>query len=413
MADEHASVLTGETGRDSATLPPPPRYQRSNARRNLVIVAIVLVVSAGGIFLWRYLGSYESTDDAQVDAHLYPVSARVSGYVIQVNVDDNQYVQKGTVLAEIDPKDYQVAVEQAQANLASAEATAQSLNISVPITSVNASSQIKFAASGVEDAGAAISAAEHQLAAAHAQVEAAEATDVKAQDDLRRYKALVDKQEVSQQTYDQALAAAKASAASVAAARAYEAAAQQSVQQSHSRLGQSEASQESAQTGPQQVSLTQARARAAIADVQQKRAALEQAKLNLQYTQIAAPVSGEVNKSVVVGMNVQSGQQLLTIVPLEDVWITANFKETELRDMKVGQKTDIHVDSSGRTFKGHVDSIAGATGPLFSLLPPENATGNYVKIVQRIPVKIVLEPGENQDHQLRPGMNVVPDVYVR
>ena len=413
MADEHASVLTGEAGRDSATLPPPPRYKRSNARRNLLIAAIVLVAIVGGIFLWRYLGSYESTDDAQVDAHLYPVSARDSGYVIKVNVDDNQYVQKGTVLAEIDPKDYQVAVEQAQANLASAEATAQSLNISVPITSVNASSQLKFASSGVEDAGAAIAAAEHQLAAAHAQVEAAEANDVKAQDDLRRYKALVDKQEVSQQTYDQALAAAKASTASVAAARAYEAAAQQSVQQSHSRLGQSEATQESAQTGPQQVSLTRARARAAIADVEQKRAALEQAKLNLQYTQITAPVSGEVNKSVVVGMNVQSGQQLLTIVPLEDVWITANFKETELRGMKVGQKSDIHVDSSGRTFKGHVDSIAGATGPLFSLLPPENATGNYVKIVQRIPVKIVLEPGENQDHQLRPGMNVVPDVYIR
>lgn len=374
---------------------------------------IVLVVLVGGLFLWRYLGSYESTDDAQVDAHLYPVSARVSGYVIKVNADDNQYVQKGAVLVEIDPKDYEVAVDEAKANLASAEATAQSMNINVPITSVNASSQMKFTASGVEDAGAGIVAAEKQVAAAHAQLDAAEANDVKAQDDLRRYKALVDKQEVAAQVYDQAMAAAKTSAASVAAARNNEAAAEQAVQQARSHLGQSEASQQSAETGPQQVSSTRARARAAIANVQQKRAALEQAELNLQYTHIVAPISGEVNKTVVVGMNVQPGQQLLTVIPLEEVWVTANFKETQLRQMKVGQKSEIHVDSSGKTFKGHVDSIAGATGPLFSLLPPENATGNYVKIVQRIPVKIVLDPGENQDHQLRPGMNVVPDVYIR
>jgi membrane fusion protein (multidrug efflux system) len=317
------------------------------------------------------------------------------------------------VLVEIDPKDYEVAVEQAKANLANAEATAQSLNIDVPITTVNTSSQLKFATSGVEDAGAGITNAEKQLAAAQAQLDAAEANDVKAQADLRRYKALVDKQEVAAQVYDQALASAKSSTATVAAVRDNVAAGEQAVRQARSRLGQSEASQQSAETGPQQVSSTRARARAAIADVQQKRAALEQAQLNLQYTKIVAPVSGEVNKTVVVGLNVQPGQQLLTVVPLDEVWITANFKETQLRQMKVGQKSEIHVDSSGRTFKGHVDSVAGATGPLFSLLPPENATGNYVKIVQRVPVKIVLDPGENQDHQLRPGMNVVPDVYIR
>ncbi|MGA9898042.1 MAG: HlyD family secretion protein [Terriglobales bacterium] len=373
----------------------------------------VLVLIVGGVFLWRYLGSYESTDDAQVDVHLYPVSARISGYVITVNVNDNQYVQKGDVLVEIDPKDYEVAVEQAQANLASAEATAESLNITVPITSVSTSSQLSFSASDVQNANAGIMAAEAQLTAAQAQLQQAEANDVKAQDDLVRYKALVDKREVAEQVYDQALAAAKASTASVAAAHANEAAAQQAVRQAKSRLGESQANQRSAETGPQQVSSSQARARAAVGDVQQKRAALEQAQLNLGYTKIVAPISGEVNKTVVVGLNVQAGQQLLTVVPLEEVWITANFKETQLKHMRVGQKAEIDVDSSGRTFKGHVDSIAGATGPLFSLLPPENATGNYVKIVQRIPVKIVLEPGENRDHQLRPGMNVVPDVYVR
>jgi membrane fusion protein, multidrug efflux system len=386
---------------------------RSNSRRNRLIVIAVLVLVVGGLFLWRYLSSYESTDDAQVDVHLSPVSARISGYVIKVNVGDNQWVQKGDVLVEIDPKDYEVAVEQAQANLASAEATAESLNITVPITSVSTSSQLSFSASDVQNASAGISAAEAQLVAAHAQLEQAEANDVKAQDDLVRYKALVDKREVSDQIYDQALAAAKASTASVAGGHANEAAAQQAVKQAHDRLAQAEANQRSAQTAPQQVSSSQARARAAVADMQQKRAALEQAQLNLSYTKIVAPVTGEVTKTVVVGLNVQAGQQLLTVVPLEEIWITANFKETQLKHMQIGQKADISVDSNGRTFKGHVDSIAGATGPLFSLLPPENATGNYVKIVQRIPVKIVLEPGENRDHQLRPGMNVVPDVYLR
>ena len=388
------------------------RYPRTK-RRTALLILIPLFVVAGSILLWRYFASYESTDDAQVDVHLYPVSARVSGYVVKVNVTDNQYVQQGAVLVEIDPRDYQVAVDKARADLANAEATARSLNISVPITSVSTSSQLTFSASDVENANAGIIAAEKQLAAADAQVEEAQANDLKAQDDLTRYKRLVAHQNVSEQIYDQALAAAKASTAMVAAARANEAAAQQAVQQAKSRLSQAEANQRAAQTGPQQVASTHARALAAVADVQQKRAALEQAELNVQYTKIVAPVSGEVNKNVVVGLNVQPGQQLLTIVPLGQVWITANFKETQLKRMKPGQKVEVDVDANGRTYKAHVDSIAGATGPLFSVLPPENATGNYVKIVQRVPVKLVLDPGENRDHQLRPGMSVEPKVYLR
>jgi len=393
--------------------PPLHPYNPKKSRKRLILVVAGLAVIVGSAFLWRYLSSYESTDDAQVDVHLYPVSARISGYVIKVNVGDNQYVEKGAVLVEIDPTDYEVAVAQAKANLANAEATAQSLNITVPITSVSTDSQLEYTASDVQNASAGIVAAEKQLVAAHAQLDQAKANDVKAQDDLVRYKLLVDKKEVADQIYDQALAAAKASTATVAAAEANESAAEQAVQQARARLIAARANHRSAETGPEQVSSTKARARAAIADVEQKRAALDQALLNLQYTKIVAPVSGEVNKTVVVGLNVVPGQQLLTVVPLQDVWITANFKETQLRYMKVGQKAEIHVDSSGRTFKGHVDSVAGATGPLFSLLPPENATGNYVKIVQRVPVKIVLEPGENRDLQLRPGMNVVPDVYLR
>jgi membrane fusion protein, multidrug efflux system len=419
MLDEtsHPSVAEAdqELPRGKATAPQnkyPPDARRKRRRIFIILGAAVLVL-IGGTLLWRYLSSYESTDDAQVDVHLYPVSSRISGYVIAVNVGDNQYVEKGTVLVEIDPTDYEVALKQAQANLSNAEATAQSLNITVPITSVNTTSQLSFTASGIEDASAGVTAAERQLVAAHEQLAAAEANDVKAQDDLHRYKLLVDRREVSQQIYDQALAAAKSSTATVAAARASESAAEQFVRQAQSRLTQANANHQYAETGPQQVSSTKARVQAAIADVQQKRALLHQAELNLQYTKIIAPVSGEVNKTVVVGWNVAPGQQLLTVVPLPEIWITANFKETQMKHMRPGQPVEISVDSNGRTYKGRVDSIGGATGPVFSVLPPENATGNYVKIVQRIPVKIVLDPGENRDLQLRPGMSVEPKVYLR
>ena len=390
-----------------------PTTRREKRRRNLIIMAAVVVAVLAGLWLWRYLSSYESTDDAQADVHLYPVSARISGYVVRVNVDDNQWVEKGTVLVEIDPADYEIALAQAQANLANAEATAQSLNITVPITSVNSSSQLQFTASGIQDANAAVAATEKQLSAAHAQVEAAEAIDVKAQDDLRRYQQLVDKREVSQQIYDQALATAKSSTATVAGAHATELAAQQAVQQAQSRLAQATANHQYAETGPQQVSSTRARVRAAVADVEQKRALVEQAKLNLAYTKIMAPVSGEVNKTVVVGLNVQEGQQLLTVVPLDEVWITANFKETQLRGMNPGQSVTIYADSTGRKYRGHIDALGGATGSKFSLLPAENATGNYVKVVQRVPVRIVLEAGENSDHRLRPGMSVEPKVVLK
>jgi len=378
-----------------------------------LLIGGMLVVSVAGLFLWRHFSRYESTDDAQVDAHLHPVSARISGYVIRVNVADNQYVQKGTVLVEIDPKDYEVAVEQARADLATAEATAQSLHIDVPITSTNTSSQLQSTAADIENTQAGITAAEKQFAAAEAQLEQARANDVKAQNDLVRYKMLVDKDEVARQIYDSALAAARSSAAAVTAVHANAAAAQQAVEQARSRLVSAEASHRAAQTAPSQVAATRARAASAQAVVQQKQAALEQANLNLHYTRIVAPVNGQVTKNVVVGMNVVPGQQLLTVVPLEEVWITANFKETQLTRVCPGQRVEFYVDSNNRSYTGRVDSIAGATGPLFSLFPPENATGNYVKIVQRVPVKIVIDPGQNSDLQLRPGVNVVPKVYIR
>jgi membrane fusion protein, multidrug efflux system len=398
--------------------PPPPAGRkeeffrsRTSAGKYLVVVALILLV--GGFFFWRYLNTYESTDDAQVDGHLMPLSARISGYVLKVNVNDNQQVKAGDVLIEIDPRDYQTAADQARASLASAVANAQALNISVPITSVNTSSQTSAAAADVENENAGIKAAQQQYDAAQAQLAQAQANDVKAQNDLVRYKQLVDKQEVSQQQYDQAVASAKASTAAVASASAAAAAAAQQISQARSKLAQAEANYQGSQTGPRQVASSRARALSAEADVQQKQAALDQALLNLQYTKIVAPVDGVIMKSVEVGMNVQSGQQLLTIIPLDDVWITADFKETQLKYMRKGQSAEIKVDSTGRTYKGHVDSISGSSGARLSLLPPENATGNYVKVVQRVPVKIVLEPGENNDHLLRLGMSVEPKVWLK
>jgi len=388
-------------------------YPRRRSKKRWIVLLSIVVLAVAGAFFWHYLSGFESTDDAQVDVHLYPVSARIPGYVLKVDVGDNQWVNQGSTLVEIDPEDYEVALAKAQATLATSEATARSLNIDVPVSSADTSSQLKSTSSDIRDAEAAIQVSEKEAAAAHARVLEALAENVKAQDDVTRYRLLLAREEVPKQIYDHAYAAAATDVAAIAAAEADEAAAQQAVLEAHSRLTEAEAHYEDAEAGPQRVASTRARALAAMADVSQKRAAVEQAELNLGYTRIVAPVTGEVTKKVVVGLNVDPGEQLLTVVPLDRVWITANFKETQLKHMRVGQKARITLDSTGHTYSGHVDSIAGGTGPIFSLLPPENATGNYVKIVQRVPVKIVLDPGETRDHQLRPGENVEVKVYLR
>lgn len=399
----------------SAVQPAPRKrgFFESRPHARLILIVAVIAVAIAGFFLYRYFSSYESTDDAQIDGHLMPISARISGYVTNVYVNDNQYVTAGTVLVQIDPKDYQIALDQAEADLASARATAQAQNINVPITTETTSSQVSVAQANVENAQAGITAAQQQSDAAQAQLAEAQANNVKAQNDLNRYKDLVAKHEISEQQYDQAVAASKASAASVAAAQASAAAAGQQVTQAKAKLAQTQADLRSAQTAPRQVATTRARALSAAAVVQQKQAAVDQAQLNLQYTKIIAPVDGLVTKNVEVGMNVQPGQQMLTVVPLTDVWVTANFKETQLKYMRQEQPAEIKVDANGRTYKAHVDSIASASGARTSLLPPENATGNYVKVVQRIPVKIVLDPGQNSDHYLRLGMSVEAKVFIK
>jgi membrane fusion protein (multidrug efflux system) len=411
----HEAPPGASSGAD-ATRQAPEQGSQSPASRTgtrLLIVGVVLALLVGGFFVWRYLSTYESTDDAQVDGHLNALSTRVAGYVTEVYVNDNQYVEKGQKLVQIDPRDYQVAVERAQADLADAEAAAQAANLNVPVENVNSTTQVSASEADVAGAQAAIAAAQKQADAARAQLQAAEANNTRAQADLARYRELVAKDEVSQQIYDQSDATAKANAATVESARADVAAAEQQVMQAQSRIAQAQATLEYSHTGPQQVEAMRARARAAAAQVQQKQAALDQAELNVQYCTVTAPVSGVVSKNVEVGMNVQPGQTLVSIVPLDDIWITANFKETQLAHMRPGQRVTISVDAFSRDYHGTVDSIAGASGARFSLLPPENATGNYVKVVQRVPVKIVLDPGENKDHLLRLGMSVVPKVYVQ
>jgi membrane fusion protein, multidrug efflux system len=389
-------------------------FRAGDPRFRVFLIVGIIVLLVTGFFLWRYFDSYEDTDDAQIDGHLNSISARVSGHVLKLLVDDNQYVSMGTPLIEIDPKDYQVAVDRAKADYADAVALAEAARVNVPITSVNTNSQTSSAQADVENANAGIAAARQQFSAAKAQLAEAEANNVKAQNDLVRYKQLVDKQEISEQQYDQAVAAAHAGTASVDAARASASAADNQVRQAQSRLLQAQANLRAAATGPQQVETFKSRAQSAQAQADQKRAALEQAELNLQYTVIAAPVNGVVtNRTVEVGQNVSIGQELMKVINLDDIWVTANFKETQLEKMRVGQPVSVSVDATGREYKGHLQSLAGASGALFSLLPPENATGNYVKVVQRLPVKITLDQGENQDHLLRPGMSAEPKVWLR
>jgi len=377
---------------------------------------IGLVLAPLGVLLYRYFASYESTDDAQIDGYIYPVSSRVPGYVVRVTADNNQFVQAGTVLLQLDPKDYDVAVANAKATWANVRAASEAARINVPLTSVNTSSQLSTAQSDVENAQAGLVAAERQFDGAQAALRQAEANDLKAQDDVTRYKPLAEKDEIPQQQYTQAVDSQKATAAAIEVARASAAAAEQAVTGARTRVAQAEAELNYAQTRPQQISLQQSRAQAADAQAEQAQAALQQAQLNLQYATVVAPVSGIVGqRTVQPGQNVSPGQQLMTIVPLdsENIWVTADFKETQLTYMQAGQPVKIFVDTYDQSYEGHVLNIGGATGARYSLLPPENATGNYVKVVQRIPVKIVFEKGQDRQHLLRPGMSVEPKVRVR
>ena len=391
--------------------------EKRRRQRAILIVAAVVVLIVGGYFLWRAF-QYEDTDDAEIDGHIMPLSARITGQIQEANFVEGQLVHAGDVLVTIDQRDYKIAVAQAEANLADAEATAASSRWNVPITSVSTSSNLDSAQTAVINAEAGVAAAEQNLESAKAAAEQAEANAAKSDADLVRYKQLVVKEDISHQLYDQANAAAIANRAGVVSAKAEVLAAEQALRQQQGKHLQSKADLRSAQTAPQQVSVTRAKAEAADAEAVQRKAQLDQANLNLSYTVIRSPVTGIIGKkSVEVGQNVSVGQELLDVVPLDDIWVTANFKETQLAHMEPGQPVEIAVDAYGRKWKGHVTNMGGGTGSVFSLLPPENATGNYVKVVQRVPVRIdfdrIAGQSFNAEGLLKPGLSVEPDVRVR
>ncbi len=400
---------------------------RSKRWRFIGIAVVVLLVIAAVVW-WRSRGR-ESTDDAQVDAHITQIAPRVAGTVIKVPVENNLHVQAGTVLVQIDPRDYQVALDRAKAELADAQANAAAARTGVPVAQVETRAGVTTASGGVLEAEAAVAAADQQIEAARANLTSAqarerekEATAAKAARDVDRLKGLVEKDEIAQQQFDAAVATSTSARASadaakfeVAAAQSAISVAEQRARQARGSAAQAHANLATARTAPQQLQITQARAAAADARVKQAQAALAQAELNLEYTTIKAPTNGVVSrKTVEVGQVLQAGQPVMALVALDRVWVTANFKETQLKRMREGQPAVVEVDAlGGQEFKGRVESIAAATGAKFSLLPPENATGNYVKVVQRIPVKIVFEAGQDPNQLLRPGMSVTPTVFVR
>jgi membrane fusion protein (multidrug efflux system) len=407
----------------------PGKQGISGGTKGFLVLVLIVLIGAGYVIYQKYFFGRETTDDAQIDGHINPVAAKVSGHVISINVEDNQFVKAGTVIVQIDPKDYQVALARAKADLAAANAAAEAAHTQVPMTTTTTSSQLNLAGAGIEQAESARAGAMKEVETSRARFESAQArvreiqaNHTTAAQDLERMKLLIAKDEISKQQYDAAVATAAATQAAIDSAqssvneisRAIEVA-QARVSQADAKIKEAQANLQATQTGPQQRSISRSNAVTATARVQQAQAALEQAELNLQYTQIKAPIDGIVSqRKVELGQYVQIAQPLVALVPLHNVWVTANYKENQLKEMRPGQKAIISVDAyGGRKYEGHVDSIAAATGARFSLLPPENATGNYVKVVQRIPVKIVIDKDADEAHPLRPGLSVIAIVVTR
>jgi membrane fusion protein (multidrug efflux system) len=431
---QEAAAPSGQRGdgpgkSDSESQKKAPDPQRKRTIR-FVLLALLVVALIVAIPIYAYYSVRENTDDAEVDGHVIPISPRVNGTVLEVLVNDNQLVKAGQPLIKLDPADYQVAVAQAEAQLASAEANTTESTVNVPLTNINTRSQVSTSGTQVDEAQANLAAAQQAVNSARAHITqsnanlAGEQADlVKAQKDLVRYQDLVSKDEISKQDYDAALASEQSAAAKVDAGKADVTSSQHALDQALAQVNVAKARlatamvqrRQSEETRPRQQEVSAAREKQSEAMVKQAQANLNQAKLNAGYTVIVAPVNGVVSrKSAEPGMQISPGQQIMALVPLDDIWVTANFKETQLKNMTVGQKVDIEVDTYGssRKYHGHIDSLAAASGAKFALLPPENATGNYVKVVQRVPVKILLEPGENRDHSLLPGMSVTPIVLL-
>jgi membrane fusion protein, multidrug efflux system len=375
------------------------------------VIALVVLVS-----WWLYARRFESTDDAQIDGHLNAISARISGTVLYINpkVEDNQYVEAGTLLIELDPNDYQAALDHAKADLVTKEGAARSAGVNVPITDASAFSRLRLAEAAQETAAASVGAEQANLVAAQHKVQQDEALYLRAERDRVRYQVLVEKREISRSDYDARETESLATAQALESDRATVVSIQQKIAQASSLVAERRAQVQEARTAPQQLVDAQAKSQSSAGEVERAQADERTAELNLGYTRIYAPVSGVIGrKTVELGQRIQPGQSLLAIVPVDDIWVTADFKETQLKYMRPGQSVSIHVDTFGRDYQGTVENLPGAAGTLFSLLPPENASGNFVKVVQRLPVRICFNRDQDPQHLLRPGMSVEPSVRVR
>jgi membrane fusion protein (multidrug efflux system) len=402
MADERApgggeSEAEPRKGAPQSSSPDPKKSRKIRLR----IVAGVLVVVVIGLAWWLHARKFEDTDDAQVDGNIISVSPRVPGTVVAVHVVDNQQVKAGDPLIELDPTDLQVALAQARANVAQAQAAYEAENPSVAMTLTSNQAAVQGFQDEVEDARADLLAAQRDL-------DQAEAQNRYAQSQRQRAQKLLESKTIAPADYDQRVSAADMAHATVEAAR-------QRIEQKRAQLSSAETRlKESRQNAPRQLVAREASLQVRKANLETAQAQLRQGELNVGYAKITAPAAGIIGKkSVNVGEHVQTGQQLLALTQIGDLWVTANFRETQIDRMRVGLAAEVHVDAIDRDYRGTIESFAGATGSRYSLLPPENASGNYVKVVQRVPVRIRLDPGQPEMERLRPGMSVEPKVKVR
>ena len=394
--------------------PEKPPVTRGRGRAFLIFFIVLGIIAVGGLLFWLHARQFETTDDAQVDAHLNAISARVEGTIVRVYVEDNQMVKPGDPLADLDPRNYQVALDQALAQLAQARSMVFAQRPNVPLTTFENAGSISGGEAEVAGAQAALAAARRDRESLAAKLAQAQANDAKAQADLNRYKQLIAKEEVSQQEYDQIAATAKAQQALMASSQADLEAANHVIDQRRAQLAQAETKlAQSRHSAPEQLALQRGQLASQEASAKTAEVQVEKARLDLSYTHITAPIGGIVMKRAAeVGAHVAAGQPLLTIAQIDDVWVTANFKETQLRNIRAGQSATLHVDSLNEDFAGYVENIGGSTGAVSSVLPPENATGNYVKIVQRIPVRIRFKKDQKGLDRLRPGMSAEPEVRI-
>ncbi len=381
-------------------------HETSLARRFIVGGLLAILILA--LVVWFIAPGSVSTNDAQIDGHIHPLNARVSGTIVWVNpvVDDTHFVKAGTILAKLDPNDYEPTVDRLQGDVQSTEAQLESAKLNVQISEATSVSRLSAARAAVDEAQAEKETAEAQSLAAAASVTQTSAVYRRAEDDRRRYLALVESHEISRSEYDQRATEAATAEAQLKAAEANLLAAKEHIASASQRITERKGDVQAAETAPQQIATARANVQRADGDLRMKRASLKDASLNLSYTEIVAPVDGVIGrKQIEVGQRIAAGELMLTLSPPDEIWAIANFKETQLKRMKIGQQATIHIDSSSRDLQGTVESLGGATGAKYSLIPPENATGNYVKVVQRVPVRIRIAK-DTQQTSLVPGMSV-------